>query len=220
MRALRGFALRLSEYEEANVIGQGSGDRILVGHVLDSLSCLLYEGFHEASRLIDVGSGGGLPGIPLKMARPDLSVSLLESTGKKARFISQAAYELGLTNIEVVNRRAEEAGRDPEYRGRYDVATVRALASLPVIVEYCVPFLRVGGTVIAMKGRPATAEISAGEKAASVLGAKLEGIRPVSWLPETGIRERCLVIVKKIRETPEKYPRKPGVPKKRPLADR
>jgi 16S rRNA (guanine527-N7)-methyltransferase len=217
VEALRRFAERLSTYDGANVVGPASAERILTEHVLDSLSCLHFDGFRDARTLIDVGSGGGLPGIPLKLVKDGLAVSLVEATGKKARFLEQVVRELDLVGVKVLNQRAEEAARDRRYRGGYDVATARAVAPLDVLIEYCVPFLRVGGSMVAMKGRPENAEISAGERAAALVGAEIADLLLVPWLQEAGIRERRLIIVRKLRETPQKYPRRVGLPRKRPL---
>jgi 16S rRNA (guanine527-N7)-methyltransferase len=214
---LRRFASMLSSYTEANVIGTRSLQRIMEDHILDSLSCLLFRGFDDCSKLIDVGSGAGLPGIPLKLARPDIELALLESTAKKARFISESVAELGISGVEVVNARAEEAGRWAGHRATYDTATARALASLAVVAEYCVPFVRVGGRVVAMKGRISAAELGAGERAAAVLGARVSEVLPVPLLPQVRAQDRCLVVLEKVDETPRRYPRRTGAPRKQPL---
>lgn len=215
---LRRFAYLLSSYAEANVIGTRSLERILEDHILDSLSCLLFEGFEDGSRLIDVGAGAGLPGIPLKLARPCIALTLLESTAKKTRFINHAVVELGILGASVITGRAEEVARQEGHRGSYDVATARALASLAVVAEYCVPLTRVGGHVVAMKGRITAEELEAGETAADRLGARVAEVISVPLLPQIRARDRCLVVLEKVDETPERYPRRTGLPKKLPLA--
>jgi 16S rRNA (guanine527-N7)-methyltransferase len=164
-----------------------------------------------------VGSGGGLPGIPIKIARPDLQVELVESTGKKSRFLDYVAEVLGLDGVMVANTRVEDLAHSAAYRGTYDVATTRAVAHLSVVAEYCVPMLRVGGYAISMKARLQSLELSEGRRAVELVGAKISECIPVPFIPEVGDRERRLVIIEKVRETPPRYPRKPGTPTKRPL---
>lgn len=211
------YARLLAGYREANIIGTKTHDAILLDHVLDSLSCFLCKPLFEAEKLIDVGSGGGLPGIPLKIFRGDLEVTLVEATRKKARFLEHAARRLDLSAVDVVASRVEELARDERYRAVYDFATARALAALPVLLEYCVPLLKRGGRLIAMKGRPDPEEIAAGDLAAAELGASKAQIIEVPVLSEIGDRKRTLVVYKKVSETPEKYPRRTGIPGKRPL---
>jgi 16S rRNA (guanine527-N7)-methyltransferase len=214
---LERFARFLRDYEEANVIGTREFRGIILDHILDSLSCFLFEPLGTAHRMVDVGSGGGLPGVPIKIAKPELSTTLVESTAKKARFLHRAVETLALDGVEVTNARAEEVARTEGYRGAYDIATARAVARLPVVAEYCVPLLRVGGHMISMKGRLEDEELSQGEKAAEELGARVSTLIRVPRLPEIEKKERCLVILQKVQETPRKYPRNVGVPTKKPL---
>jgi len=217
LACLEGFARFLSSYEEANVIGTREVKKILLDHVLDSLSCFLFEPLGLAERLADVGTGGGLPGVPIKIVAPRTKVTLVESVAKKAKFLQRAIDGLSLQDTTVVNARVEEATRTESHRGAYDIATARAVARLSVVAEYCVPLLRVGGHVVSMKGRLEDEELSEGEKAAEKLGAKVSTLIPVPRLPEMGEKERCLVILEKVQDTPAKYPRKVGVPAKTPL---
>jgi 16S rRNA (guanine527-N7)-methyltransferase len=214
---LVGYARLLAEYREANVIGVRSFDIVLLDHVLDSLSCFLCEPLWEAGGIIDVGSGGGLPGLPIGIVRDDARVTLVEATGKKARFLERAVEALGLTNVETVNARAEEVGRATERRGNYEVATARALARLSPVAEYCVPLLDLGGRLISMKGRLDARELAEGKTAAEILGAEVERVIPVPSLTEVGKRARHLVVIRKTRKTPGAYPRRVGAPVKRPL---
>ena len=211
------YARLLGSYEQSNVIGTREPRRILVDHILDSLSCFLFEALGEARRLADVGSGGGLPGVPIKIARPALQTALLESTGKKTRFLRHAIERLRLDGVEVVEGRVEEVAHARGHRGTYDVVTARAVARLSVVAEYCVPLLKVGGHVISMKAKLGTEEFSEGERAAQRLGARVSEVLRVPLLPEVGTKERRLVILEKVRVTPGKYPRKVGVPAKKPL---
>jgi 16S rRNA (guanine527-N7)-methyltransferase len=215
-RLLR-YARLLATYNRANVIGTRDLDRIVVDHVLDSVSCFLHEPLLEAGRLADVGSGGGLPGIPISIVRRDMATTLIESTGKKTRFLRAAVEDLALGNVEVANARVEDLGRAKEHRGAYDVVTSRAVARLSVVAEYCVPLLEVGGWAIAMKGRLERDEVREGGQALRVLGANIAEVEPVGMLPEVGDKERNLVVIEKVTRTPERYPRKPGAAAKRPL---
>lgn len=211
------FAHLLRHYEEANVVGTRTLRGIVLDHVLDSLSCFLFKPLGAALRLADVGSGGGLPGIPIKIVAPELRATLVESTAKKARFLHHAVETLSLEGATVTNARVEELARTEAYRGAYDIATARAVARLSVVVEYCVPLLKVGGYVISMKGRLEAEELSEGERAAESLGARVSALIGVPRLPEIEKKERCLVILEKVEETPGIYPRKVGVPAKKPL---
>src|SRR5215213_5171415 len=217
---LQEYARLLALYDLANVIGTRDVDRIVLDHVLDSLSCFLHEPLFRARRLADVGSGGGLPGIPIKIMRPELATTLVESTGKKARFLHQAVDGLSLRGVEVANARVEDLGRTRVHRGAYDVVTCRAVARFSVVAEYCVPLLETGGYAIAMKGRLEAEELAEGNRAVEALGAKVAETTRVPMLPEVGEKERHLVILEKTRETPARYPRRAGVVAKRPLGVR
>lgn len=214
---LEAYAGVLSSYERANVVGTRESDRLWVEHLLDSLSCLLHTPLWKARSLIDVGSGGGLPGIPLHVALGLQRLCLLESTGKKVEFLGHAVHELGLEGVEAVNGRAEEIARGSGYRGEFDAVTVRAVAPLDVILEYGLPFLREGGDFLAMKGALKNEEIRSGERAAAALGGELKEVMQVSFSEKVGHKERRLVIVRKTGETPQDYPRRVGTPAKAPL---
>lgn len=207
----------LSKYEEANVIGTRVFERIMEDHVLDSLSCVLFTRFNKDCRVIDVGAGAGLPGIPLKLVFPQLNMSLLEATAKKARFIRGVVEQMRLQDTRVLNTRAEELARHQEHRGRYDIATVRALGSLDKVAEYCLPLIRIGGYTLVMKGSPTEAEVSGGERAVRLLGGRISEVIEVPLLPEARAKQRILIIIEKMRETPSQYPRKPSLMKKHPL---
>jgi 16S rRNA (guanine527-N7)-methyltransferase len=176
----------------------------------DSLVLLGFLG--DATRIVDVGSGGGLPGLPLKIARPDLQVTLVESDQSKAAFLVQAAARLELSGVEVIARPAEEVGRDPRYRESFDAAVARALAPMPVLVELCLPLVMVGGRVLAQKTEGEDVESAVG--AIARLGGSLESITPA---PSRARREGTVAVVRKLSPTPTEYPRRPGVPRRRPL---
>jgi 16S rRNA (guanine527-N7)-methyltransferase len=216
-RLLDAYAYLLSRYEKANVIGTRDFEEILHKHVLDSLSCLLFAPLRVANQVVDIGSGGGLPGIPLAVVLPDAEMTLFESTGKKAKFLRYAKEELGLANVNVMNARVEESGREDVHRGAYDVCTVRALARLSVVAEYSLPLLRRGGNVVAMKGRVEAGERDEGERALGKLGGRVSDEVQVRYLPDLEQRERRLVVLEKMGETPSAYPRRAGTPARNPL---
>jgi 16S rRNA (guanine527-N7)-methyltransferase len=186
-------------------------------HILDSLSCFLFGPLSGAGRLADVGSGGGLPGMPIRIVKPDIQTTLIESTGKKSRFLDYAVEALALDGVTVANARVEDLARSSAHRETYDVATTRAVAHLSVVAEYCVPLLRVGGFAVSMKARLEGAELTEGRRAVEPLGARISECIQVPFVPEVGDKERQLVIIEKVRETNPKYPRRPGTPTKRPL---
>lgn len=175
-------------------------------------SLVLLEHLGSAVRVVDVGSGGGLPGLPLKIARPDLSMTLVEADRSKAAFLVQACSALGLRDVDVVAQRAEELGRDPAYRENFDLAVARALAPMPVLAELCLPLVRVGGRLLAQKTEKE--DVEAARHAIEVLGGSLLG----STAAPSGARSKgTVVVVEKIRSTPDTYPRRPGVPARKPL---
>ena len=217
LRLFGAYADLLAGYELSNVIGTRDRDQIVLEHLVDSLSCLVNKGIQWDGCLIDVGAGGGLPGIPLSIALPDLRVTLLEATEKKVRFLDYAKAELELENLEVLHARAEDAGRESRYREAFNLATSRALAALPVVLEYCAPLVRTGGKVIAMKGRLQEEELSQGVAAARALGAELSATTAVDYHPQLPQRERRLVVFDKVSATPATFPRRVGLARKRPL---
>ena len=175
--------------------------------------CLvLVDHLGDARRLVDVGSGGGLPGLPLKIVRPDLQVSLVESDGHKAAFLVRACAELGLAGVDVVSRRAEDAAQDPAYREAFDVAVARALAPMPVLAELCLPFVRVGGRLLAQKTD--AEDVAGAARAIELMGG---GPPRVVGAASAARRSGTVVIVEKARSTPDAYPRRAGLPARKPL---
>ena len=175
--------------------------------------CLvLVDHLGDARRVVDVGSGGGLPGLPLKIVRPDLEVVLVEADGDKAAFLVNACAQLGLHGVEIVNRRAEEAARDPRLREAFDLAVARALAPMPVLVELCLPFVRVGGRLLAQKTE--AEDVGAAGHAIEVLGG---GPPRVVAAPSSVRRSGTIVVVEKVAATPDAYPRRAGRPARKPL---
>ncbi|MBK8027510.1 MAG: 16S rRNA (guanine(527)-N(7))-methyltransferase RsmG [Chloroflexi bacterium] len=189
-------------------------DAVRIRHFLDSLTVAQVIPLRPGLRLIDVGSGAGFPGLPLKIVYPELDVTLLEATGKKVAFLRHICERLGLSGVGFVNARAEEAGQDPAHRAAYDVTVARAVARLPILLEYLLPLTAVGGLAIAMKGSTAHVE-AASQKALHALGGRLRGIETFH-LP--GLDEpHHLAIVEKVAPTPPLYPRRPGLPTQKPL---
>lgn len=184
-------------------------------HFLDSLSTIAACDLRPAERIVDVGSGAGFPGLPIRIARPDVRLTLLEATRKKCDFLRHVVAVLGLNDVAIVNARAEAAGRDPAHREQYDVAIARAVAEMATLAEYLLPFARIGGRVAAQKSGEVEAEVERAGAAIAVLGGRLQHIVSVS-VP--GLNEaRAIVIVQKVAPTPGRYPRRPGLPEKRPI---
>ncbi|HEY8293452.1 MAG TPA: 16S rRNA (guanine(527)-N(7))-methyltransferase RsmG [Thermomicrobiales bacterium] len=165
-------------------------------------------------RVLDVGSGAGFPGLPLAIMRPRVAVTLLEATGKKVAFIRRVTDDLGLDNATALNLRAEEAAHHPTLRGQMDIVLARAVARLPILLEYCLPFVRLNGFVLALKAGDLADELREGARAAVELGGTIGPITPV---PVPGLENHVLIRIDKTGETPAKYPRRPGIPTKRPL---
>jgi len=190
-------------------------DSIRTKHFLDSLSCALAWKGTPPRRLVDVGTGAGFPGIPLKIIHPQMHLTLVESVGKKAKFCEHVVQALSLESVEVIPSRAEDFGQKKERRESYDWAVGRAVANMNVLSEFLLPLVKVGGHMLAQKGENAPAEAQSAEKAMKLLGGKLKELIPVH-LP--GIAEdRYLVVVEKAAATPKNYPRKAGIPAKTPL---
>lgn len=175
-------------------------------------SLVLLDFLRDAHRVVDVGSGGGLPGLVLKLRRPELEMTLIESDQSKAAFIVHAAARLQLEGVDVVARPAEDVGHDPRYRETFDAAVARALAAMPVVAELCLPLVRVGGFLLAQKTE--NEDVTRAQRAIQLLGGSLEEVAPArSGARTTG----TVVIVRKIAPTPAMYPRRPGVPRRKPL---
>lgn len=205
----------ITDYEQAQV-----------RHFIDSLTCLLALGGKQSgrwrpgvpgpnTRVVDVGSGAGFPGLPLKILYPHLDLTLLEAAGKKTEFLKHIVAHLGLGKVTIIHGRAEELGQDEAHRESYDLVLARAVADLTVLVEYLLPLCHLGGKCIAQKGSSAHEELTAAQHAISLLGGEVHYVLPVE-LP--GLAEtRHLVVIDKVARTPKKYPRRPGMPSKRRL---
>jgi 16S rRNA (guanine527-N7)-methyltransferase len=210
--------------ERVNLTRITDYESVQVKHFLDSLACLpliqrtganLTWTGEAGAQAIDVGSGAGFPGVALKIVWPGLRLTLLEATGKKAEFLRFLVQRLGLSDVAVVNARAEEIGQHPAHREQYDLALARALAEMATLAELTLPLVRIGGLVIAHKGEDPAAEVEAAHRAILALGGQVREIQPVS-IAELD-EARHLVVLEKVTATPAKYPRRPGMPAKRPL---
>jgi 16S rRNA (guanine527-N7)-methyltransferase len=214
--ALQRYEQELLEWNERmNLTAIRDVEGIRTKHFLDSFTCLMAWRDKPPASLIDIGTGAGFPGIPLKILYPNLRLTLVDSVGKKIDFCKHIVQVLGLENVDYSTKRSEELGQDAAYRERYEWASARAVANLSILVEYLMPLVRVGGGIVAQKGESAPTEAQAGEKPARLLGGRLRKLIEVN-LP--GVAEkRYLVIFDKASATPPNYPRRVGVPTKTPL---
>ncbi len=187
---------------------------IAVKHFLDCLLVVKYASFQKGQKIIDVGTGAGFPGLVIAAACPEVHVTLLDSTGKKLKAVENIAENMGVNNVEIIHMRAEDAGKKPELREKFDFATARAVAELRVLLEYTLPFVKVGGKFLSLKGAAAVEEISSAKTALKTLGGEIGEINEFS-LP--GGDKRAIINVKKISHIPSKYPRVSAQIAKKPL---
>lgn len=217
LAAFKKYAEELLEWNKnINLTAIRDAEGIRNKHFLDSLTCMLAWRDRPPERLIDIGTGAGFPGIPLKIIMPRLQLTLVESVGKKLEFCRHMVEVLGLENVTCLQSRAEELGLTREHREKYDWAVARAVANLPVLAEYLLPLVRVGGGMLAQKGETGPAEAHKADRAIHVLGGRIKQLIPV-LLPGV-TEERFLVVVDKVSATPPGYPRRVGLPAKRPIS--
>lgn len=188
--------------EKINLTRITEPDEVALKHFADSLTLLKNVEIPKNSTIIDVGTGAGFPGIPLKIARPDISLTLLDSLNKRLGFLGEVCSELGI-KAELVHSRAEDGGKDKLYREKYDFAVSRAVARLNILSEYCLPYVKVGGSFIAMKGPELTEELNEAKNALKILGGKINKVNEFK-LEDSG---RTIVVINKIKQTPKSYPR-------------
>lgn len=212
------FKMMLWEWnKKMNLTAITKEEEIIDKHFIDSLTIIKTGYIRENIRLIDVGTGAGFPGIPLKIAVPDIKLVLIDALKKRTVFIKEVITQLKLDDIEVIHVRAEEIGQDKRYRERFDVCVSRAVASLDVLSEYCIPLVKLGGVFISQKGPNIENELNYdSKKAIEILGGSIKDIIQI-YLPKTDI-ERKLITIDKIKQTPTKFPRKPAKVKKYPIA--
>ncbi|HHW01359.1 MAG TPA: 16S rRNA (guanine(527)-N(7))-methyltransferase RsmG [Thermoanaerobacterales bacterium] len=188
-------------------------DDFIEKHVIDSMMVTKLVEIKKGASIIDVGTGPGIPGFFLKIARPDIRLILLETVRKKTDFLMEVVEKLEINDIEVLNERAENAAKKKPYRETYDIAVARAVSSMNVLSEFCLPFVKTGGIFVAMKGEKIEEEVKEAKNSLDILGGKIRDIKEY----KIGQAKRKLVIIEKINNTPEKYPRRPGMPEKNPL---
>lgn len=205
--------LLLEWNEKMNLTAITEPNEVILKHFIDSLTISKY--IEDDPTVIDMGTGAGFPGIPLKIVREDINITLVDSLNKRIKFLDEVIDKLDLQNIETVHARAEEFGRGVKYREKFDYATSRALANLSILAEYLIPLVKIKGKVISMKGSTVDEEIENSRKAINVLGGKISGIDEFD-LPDSDIK-RNIIIIEKIRNTSNKYPRKAGTPAKDPI---
>lgn len=209
------FALKIIEVNRGlNLTRILEPEEMAIKNFLDSLSLLLLE-WPEQLRCLDVGTGAGFPGMPLALCKPEWSVTLLDSLRKRLNFLEETSLEMGMDNVATLHARAEDAGQDRSQRETYDLVVSRAVASLPVLLELCSPLVTVGGRFVAFKASEAQLEVAQSEPAMRKLKVELEQTFSLE-LPR-GMGERNLLVFRKIKPTPSSYPRRPGLPTKRPL---
>ncbi len=198
-----------------NLTGITEYQEVVEKHFLDSLSIVKVMDMDQAERVIDIGTGAGFPGIPLKIAFPKLDIVLLDSLNKRIRFLDHVIEELGLEGIRTIHGRAEDFARDGKYRERFDLCVSRAVANLSSLSEYCLPYVKVGGRFVSYKSGDIGEEVNDASKAIALLGGKKERIEKFQ-LPDTDI-QRSFVVIRKTKNTQKRYPRKAGMPTKEPL---
>ena len=199
--------------EKMNLTAITEPDEIILKHFIDSITIL--KELEDGSKLVDVGTGAGFPGIPLSIMNPTLKITLVDSLNKRLIFLQEVVNKLKLENIEIVHARAEEFGQNKKYREQFDISTSRAVANLATLSEYLIPLVKVGGKVISMKAAEAKQELNEAKKAIEVLGGTVEKVDEFN-LPQSDIG-RTVIIIRKNKITPNKYPRKPGTPSKEPI---
>ena len=203
----------LSWNEKVNLTAITDRDEFISKHYVDSIVCSSLEEYKAGKTVIDIGTGAGFPGVPLAIISPDKQFTLADSLNKRIKIIDELTDKVGVYNVETVHGRAEEMARNKKYRERFDLCVSRAVANLATLSEYCLPFVKVGGYMLAYKGPVAEAELEEANKAISLLGGEVVRIEPA----ELEGYKHNIVVIKKIKKTMAKYPRKAGTPSKEPI---
>lgn len=201
--------------QKINLTAITDDEEIIKKHFIDSIKVFNCDYVKNAKSIIDIGTGGGFPGIPMKIVKEDSKMVLLDSLNKRINFLNEVINELNLPNMKTIHGRAEDYAQTAEYRQRFDLAVSRAVANLTVLLEFCLPYVKVGGHFVALKGPAIDEEIKDAETALKLLGGKIEAIIEVDI--EGSDLKHNLLVVKKVKDTPKKYPRKAGMVTKNPL---
>ncbi|GAA4724450.1 16S rRNA (guanine(527)-N(7))-methyltransferase RsmG [Brevibacillus fulvus] len=209
------FRLLVEWNEKMNLTAITEEGQVYTKHFYDSITPAFYFPLHEVNTVVDIGGGAGFPSVPLKICFPHLQISVIDSLQKRIAFLQHVSNELDLQNFNPIHGRAEDLGQDGKYREAYDLSIARAVARLNVLAEYCIPFVRPLGHFIAMKGADISVELNEAKKAIKTLGAKTTKVETFQLMEEAG--ERNIVIIGKTEQTPKAYPRKAGIPAKKPL---
>lgn len=205
--------LLLEWNEKVNLTAITEINEVILKHFIDSMTVLKF--LEESEDIIDVGTGAGFPGIPIAIMNPNKRITLLDSLNKRINFLNEVCNKLKIDNVKTIHGRAEDFGQNKDYREKYDIAISRAVANMTTLSEYLIPFIKLGGRCICMKGNEIEEELEQAKYAIKLLGGKIERVEKFN-LPNSDI-ERNIVIIKKIQETPSKYPRKAGMPSKAPM---
>lgn len=209
------YRLLVEWNEKMNLTAITEEEQVYNKHFYDSITPAFYFPFDQVEKVADIGGGAGFPSIPLKIVFPHLHMTIIDSLNKRMNFLQHVADELGLENLYSVHGRAEDRGQEPQYRQAFDLVVARAVARLNVLSEYCLPFARVGGHFIALKGADISPELNEAKKAIKTLGGKTKQVETFQLMEDAG--ERNIVIMEKVENTPKGYPRKAGTPAKKPL---
>ena len=213
---IRYYEMLVEKNKVMNLTAITEFDEVIEKHFLDSLSLIKVYDLKKEVSVMDMGTGAGFPGIPLKITFPDLRMTLADSLNKRILFLQEVIEELGLKEIEALHARAEELGKNKEYREKFDLVVSRAVANLSSLEEYCVPFVKIGGNFISYKSGKIDEELAQAENAVKILGGKVQDVVKFP-LMDTDM-DRSFVVIKKMKPTAKKYPRKAGLPAKEPLA--
>lgn len=212
---LKYYELLIEKNQVMNLTAITDFEEVVQKHFLDSLSLVKVLGKKPSGKILDMGTGAGFPGIPIRIAFPDCDITLVDSVNKKILFIQEAVEKISLHNVKAIHGRVEDLGHENDFREQYDLVVSRAVAALPALVEYCLPFVKVGGVFLSYKSVKVDEELSAGKKAIQILGGRLE--KDVRFqLPGTEL-ERAFLLIRKEKPCPKKYPRKAGTPTKTPI---